>query len=213
MTASALQLYDDALRSGEHLHVARGDGQVEPLDLARWLAPADSVDLDALARAEPPVLDIGCGPGRVVAGLAERGMLCLGIDIAPAAVVLTRGRGLNALRRNVFGHVPGAGRWRTVVLFDGNIGIGGDPETLLRRISTLLVPTGRVLVEVSPDGMRDERDVLRFVRAGRAAGSVFPWAFVGTGALAGYADRTGFTIAESWTSCGRAFVCLDRSAR
>ena len=75
-----------------------------------------------------PVLDVGCGPGRLVLGLAQRGTVALGVDPAPAAVALARSRGAPVLQRSVFDPLPGQGRWRTVLLADGNIGIGGDPE-------------------------------------------------------------------------------------
>ena len=38
-----------------------------------------------------------------------------------------------ALVRSVFETLPGEGRWDTVLLMDGNIGIGGDPAALLGR--------------------------------------------------------------------------------
>ena len=74
-----------------------------------------------------PVLDVGCGPGRFVIGLAQRGTVALGVDPAPAAVALCRSRGAPVLQKSVFDPLPGQGRWRTVLLADGNIGIGGDP--------------------------------------------------------------------------------------
>src|SRR5204863_7462240 len=86
-----------------------------------------------LAAMAAPVLDVGCGPGRLVVGLARRGAVALGVDPAPAAVALARGRGAAVLQRSVFDPLPGHGRWRTIVLADGNIGIGGDPVRLLRR--------------------------------------------------------------------------------
>ena len=45
-------------------------------------------------------------------------------------------RGVTFLERSVFDRVPGAGRWRTALLLDGNIGIGGDPVALLRGSSS-----------------------------------------------------------------------------
>ncbi len=63
------------------------------------------------------------------------------------AVSLTRAAGGVALHRSVFTHIPGEGRWDTVLLIDGNIGIGGDPIALLRRVRQLLAPTGCALIE------------------------------------------------------------------
>ena len=87
-----------------------------------------------LARCEAPVLDVGCGPGRLVGALNARGVPALGIDISARAVEQARGRGAMALRRAVEQPVPAEGRWGTVLLADGNIGIGGDPAALLRPV-------------------------------------------------------------------------------
>ena len=65
---------------------------------------------------------------------------------------MTRERGVPALRRDVFDRVPGEGRWHTVLLADGNIGIGGDPVRLLQRVRTLLATGGRVVVELGAPG-------------------------------------------------------------
>jgi uncharacterized protein len=73
-------------------------------------------------------------------------------DVAPVAVTFTRQRGAIALRRNVFAHVPGKGRWPTALLIDGNIGISGDVVRLLRRMASLLAHGGRLLVEADPQG-------------------------------------------------------------
>ena len=43
-------------------------------------------------------------------------------------------RGVTGPARDVFDPLPGEGRWETALLADGNIGIGGDPVALLRRL-------------------------------------------------------------------------------
>lgn len=86
------------------------------------------------------VLDVGCGPGRLVAELAARGRPALGIDVSEAAVAHTARLGGQALRRSVFEPLPGEGRWDTALLLDGNVGIGGDPAALLHRMAQLLTP-------------------------------------------------------------------------
>ena len=118
--------------------------------MERWCAGADAADLSALRRCEGPVLDIGCGPGRLVAELAARGHRALGIDVSEAAVAHTLRTGGSALRRSVFDPLPGEGRWGTVLLIDGNIGIGGDPRGLLLRTAELLAPGGLLIAETAP---------------------------------------------------------------
>ncbi len=57
------------------------DGHVLPLPVARWAGPVDAADESLLARAARPVLDIGCGPGRLTAALHARGVDVLGLEL------------------------------------------------------------------------------------------------------------------------------------
>ncbi|SCE54965.1 Methyltransferase domain-containing protein [Streptomyces sp. DfronAA-171] len=118
--------YAAALRAGRGpLFLRRADGWLLPLEVERWCAAADRADRAALDRCEGRVLDVGCGPGRLVAELAGRGRTALGVDVSEAAVAHTGRLGGRAVRRSVFEPLPGEGRWGTVLLMDGNIGIGG----------------------------------------------------------------------------------------
>ncbi|MGC5561386.1 class I SAM-dependent methyltransferase [Streptomyces sp. FR-108] len=149
--------YTRALRTGHGpLFLRRSDGWLLPLEVERWCARADAVDLEILDRCEGSVLDIGCGPGRLVAELAGRGRRVLGIDVSAAAVSRTERLGGPALRRSVFEPLPAEGRWDTALLVDGNIGIGGDPPALLARLTDLLVPAGLLIAETVPVDV-DER--------------------------------------------------------
>ncbi|TJZ49711.1 methyltransferase domain-containing protein [Streptomyces piniterrae] len=226
--------YADALRSGRGpLFLRRTDGWLLPLEVERWCAGADAADLSALRRCEGTVLDIGCGPGRLVAALAAQGHRALGVDVSDAAVARTTAIGGAALRRSVFDSLPEEGSWGTALLLDGNIGIGGDPAALLVRTAELVARHGLLIVETTPayaDGADvDERVQVRVANGlggGRGAqGALFPWARVGTPALLRYARAAGWTCVEQWTvaeersavegedqrpSAGRCFVALRR---
>lgn len=185
----------------------RTDGAVLALPSHRWTDPAGPVDERVLRRAVGPVLDIGCGPGRHVVALARAGVVTLGIDISGPALGLARRRGAPVLARSVFERIPGAGRWRTALLLDGNVGIGGDPVALLRRVASLLLPVdGSLLVELAPDG--DERvDAVRF-EAGDTAGPWFAWAHVVAPSLATHATAAGLVVRDRWSDGTREFAHL-----
>jgi SAM-dependent methyltransferase len=212
MHPGALRPYERSLAEREPLHLCSEGGRTVALDVARWLAPADAVDRDALKRAVSPVLDVGCGPGRILAAAADQGLLGLGIDIAPTAVRMTRERGLNCLQRSVFARLPRERTWATVLLLDGNIGIGGDPLRLLTRAHELLAPSGRVIVEADADHTADERGHVRFVTRGEPDGPAFPWAYTGLAAVVRHAANAGLDVAETWTRGGRTFAVLATSA-
>ena len=183
------------------------DGRLVPLDVARWAGPADEADEAMLAAAPGPVLDVGCGPGRLTAALHARGVDVLGLEILPSVPVLARRAGAPLLLGDVFGPVPREGQWRTVLLADGNIGIGGDPARLLRRLRALLAPAGRVVCELHPDGDAAAPGPVRLEGLG-AASAWFPWAVLGPAGVASAAASAGLHVERTWTDAGRAFAVL-----
>ncbi|WP_327287462.1 class I SAM-dependent methyltransferase [Streptomyces sp. NBC_01198] len=200
--------YTRALRTGTGpLYLRFQDGRLLPLAVERWLADADAADESVLLRCRGTVLDIGCGPGRLVAALAGRGHRALGIDISPTAVARTVLRGGSALCRSVFHPLPGEGRWNTALLLDGNVGIGGDPGALLARTAEVLAPGGRLIVEAAPAEV-DECCEVRLDGGLGDLGAPFRWARVGPAALRRHAGRAGWVPARTWTAAGRHFAEL-----
>jgi len=124
------EVYSDALR-GESCSVRGIYAEDHPLPVHDWLRPVNDADRALLEHCRGATLDVGCGPGRMSAHLAEGGHVVMGVDIVREAVEQATRRGVHALRRNVFDPLPGEGAWNTVLLADGNIGIGGAPVRLL----------------------------------------------------------------------------------
>ncbi len=185
------------------------DGRAHSLPLARWLGPVDDGDRAVLAQAAPPVLDIGCGPGRHLAALAAAGHDGLGLDLSPVAVELARARGAEAILRSVFADVPRAGTWRTALLLDGNIGIGGAPAALLARARALVAAGGAVLVETGPPDAPTRRIRVRLETPG-AVSPWFGWATVGARGIAPLARAAGLRPCGTFAAGERWFARLER---
>ena len=213
MKPGAIGLYEEALGlSGAAVTLRTARGHALPLQVARWCGPPDAADEELLRRCRPPVLDIGCGPGRLTIALAERGIPVLGVDISRTAVARVHRAGACAIRRSVFDPLPGQGRWVTAVLADGNIGIGGYPDELLRRCARLLAPGGRLLIEVEHEDI-DERMTAWLEHADGRRGPVFPWARLGMNALLRLAAAAGLTLFDEWRYAGRVFAAVTTRSR
>lgn len=201
------------MTTGVHLDVApvrlrTPEGHVLDLPVHRWFAAAGAAEQRALDHAVGPALDIGCGPGRHLVALAERAVFALGIDISTGLLDVAREQGVNVLERSVFGRVPGVGKWRSALLLDGNIGIGGDPVALLSRIDQLLAPDGRLIVEIEPYDSA-ERVVLVRTETPHATGPWFRWTTVGPRRLAVIARTVGFRVVDAWDAEDRRFAYLE----
>ena len=172
--------------------VLRGyDGALLRLEPWRWHGPATGQERELLAGLLGPVLDVGCGPGRMVEALAHQGVVALGVDPAPGAALLARRRGCPVLQRSVFEPLPGEGRWGSVLLLDGNLGIGGDPLSLLRRCRGLVRSGGCLVAEVEPPGTQGRTCRARLER-GCQSSAWFAWSVVSADSIDGLAARAGF---------------------
>jgi SAM-dependent methyltransferase len=154
----------DAALAGAGATLLDSDGGAADLPVRRWSGPADADDAWLLDRCTGPTVDLGCGPGRLLVALARRGVPALGIDHSLVAQGQCRARGVVMLRRDVFARVPGEGRWAHVLLADGNIGIGADPQRLLVRAAGLLNAT--LLFGVGGVLMTPDAPLLAFWAAG-----------------------------------------------
>jgi SAM-dependent methyltransferase len=201
------ELIFDHLYGGGPVRSDDAANEVLPLDARRWSARADAVDRLVVSRCHGPVLDLGCGPGRMVQALNESGVPALGVDMSSVAVEQTRSRGGLAIRARLAERLPAEGRWETVLLMDGNIGIGGDIPALLGRCRDLLIPGGTIIVEVDP---RPEWHRARRIQltAGGHCSAGLCWARTGAGTLRRLAAAIDLLVTEEWTAGDRAFVSL-----
>jgi hypothetical protein len=210
-------LYDRAL-GGERCWIRHEDGEVRPLPAHRWLGgrhvPEESETSDEVfdetvtQMCSAPTIELGWGPGRLVARLIQRGIPALGIDRSATAIRLTGRDGAPALLGDVFEcpH-PGMGHWRTVLLVDGNVGLGGDPRRILGRAAELLCSGGRRVAEFDADAVGIRARWVRLESA-RDVGPWFRWASVGVDSAATLAAHVGLTLTSVRLIGGRVIASL-----
>lgn len=197
-----------ALRPGRGpVYLRLVDGRRVRMPVHRWHERPTVADETVLEHCVGPVLDVGCGPGRLCRELLSRGVFALGIDIAPRAVALTTALGGLALCRSVFDRLPTERGWQTILLIDGNIGIGGNPRGLLYRCRGLIAPLGRLVIELDPHDV-EELCTARFEDLHGRSGPPFPWARLGRQALHRVAEDLALSVTDQWTSEHRRFATL-----
>jgi SAM-dependent methyltransferase len=206
----ALELYEQELVEPCGAQIRFEDGTLAPLPVARYLAAADPGDQNLLSGVTGPVLDVGCGPGRHLRALTAQGVYALGVDLSPVAVEFASRGGARAVVADVFGEIPGAGSWATALLLDGNIGIGGRPLALLRRLGMLLVEGGTVLVELEAPEVATGIARAR-IETDAVTSGWFRWARVSVSEIGAIAAAAGMNVEARW-QCGERWFARLGSA-
>ena len=199
---SPATVFATALAIGSLTAVVEGRGVHHELPVRRWVGQASRSDRLVLDRCHGSTVDLGCGPGRLAAELHSRGQAVLGVDVSSSALRSARHRGVPVHCGSLFDPVPGEGAWDTVLLADGNIGIGGDPVALLRRAREVAHGTGRVVVDLAGPGTGLRVHQLH-LRAGGLASTSFAWAELGPDALTDTAALAGLSVIEVARRRGR----------
>ncbi len=92
----------------------------------------------AIRHARGPVLDIGCGAGRVALYLQERGERVLAIDKSPLAVKVAKQRGVKAARALPIEKIRTLrGPFRTIVMYGNNFGLFGGMAKARRMLAIM----------------------------------------------------------------------------
>lgn len=209
---AALGTYGKALREAAEGRSAPMDllcssgSTVARMDAATWSRGPRPGDASLLRECDGSTLDVGCGPGRLLVALAQQRVPALGIDISAEAVAQARRGGGHALLLDVFDRVPG--KWQNIVLADGNIGIGGAPARLLRRVAQLSTTDGKILVELGAPRSGSWRRLVR-LRHNGSDSPAFWWAAVSADAIGAIAAKARLEVRRMWVSHGRWFATLS----
>jgi SAM-dependent methyltransferase len=213
-SVDALAVYEGALRETPEgaggLHAVGEDGSRRRLPIGRWLGTPDAVEQEVLGRAIGPVLDIGCGVGRHVVALGRRGVRAVGIEISTVAAAIARERGAEVIQGSIFDQSL-APVWATILLLDGNIGIGGDACRLLAHAAALSKPGGRILVELEPPASASPARRVRLEDA-RLVSHWMPWHFVAVEEIDELAVAAGLRVEDRWRAGERWFAELVPAA-
>jgi SAM-dependent methyltransferase len=212
---SPLTLYDLALTStGADMRLQAIDpAAAQPavtLPVDQWRGALRPGDTSVLDRCSGRTLDAGCGAGRLAEALMRSRVPVLGVDISAAGIGLATRRGVPARRACLLTGDVERNAWRHVILCDGNIGIGGDPERLLRRCRDLLTDDGDLLVEIDPPGHRSWSGRMTLSWDDDIS-EPFPWATLGMDDVHDVASRAGLRIVEVWTEADRWFIRMVKT--
>jgi hypothetical protein len=85
------------------------------------------------------------------------------------------------------------GCWQTVLLIDGNVNLGGDPQRILGRAAELLGCGGRCVAEFDAEAIGIRASWIRLESA-RQVRPWFRWASVGLDSAAMLADQVGLRM-------------------
>jgi|SRR5271156_5792879 len=139
-----LVLRCDGLGTTARIATARNrhhDGGLRILPAHRWWGARgadDAFDDVVVAMCSGPKIELGCSPEYLAVHLIQRGVPALSFDRSVTAIRLAGRCGAPALLGDLFQPSPASGRcpkpgmgcWQTVLLVDGNVGLGGDPRPI-----------------------------------------------------------------------------------
>jgi SAM-dependent methyltransferase len=206
------------------------DDDIRPAEseLSREQTPGRA---EALSSAQGRVLDLGCGPGRSLFHLLERGLEVVGIDVSPGAVGIARERGAPDVRVMGIDEVDfPRGSFDTAVFMGSTLALGGGIGIVaqrLARLRPLMRPGGRLITDIREPEATD-KPVHRAYhaarkRAGRYPGELrirleyqgcasdwFDFTLVNLASLSGAATDTGWQVAHVVPPAENGFAVLAR---
>lgn len=136
------------------------DGNVAAYYFSRpdaW-EPETIAALECVADREP-VLDVGCGAGKHLLWLADRGSRAVGVDASPGAVRTARERGCKAVVGDMFSLPVSANAVGSVLAMGTQLGLGGSfagIRDLLGEFARVTAPDGCAVVDNYDPTVLDE---------------------------------------------------------
>jgi SAM-dependent methyltransferase len=149
--------------------IERDDGFVTDSQGRQYVAPIEEWQESerlAIPLAKSPVLDMGCGAGRVGQYLIHQGLDWVGLDVSPGAIEACRRRGLDSVHLMSAEEIKLRRRdFRTVILFGNNFGVVGDKGKvvkMLKQLHKLTTPDAIILAGSRDPKVTDEEAHLKY---------------------------------------------------
>jgi len=158
--------------------IERNDGRIEHggstgeyfAEFRKW----PTHEKQAMRHVRGRVLDIGCGGGRVLLYLQNRGFDCVGIDNSPLAVKVCRSQGARDVRLIPLTQIDSSlGVFDAVIMFGNNFGLVGNPRSArwwLRKMLSVTSDRGRILAECLDPYQTKVPEYLEYHRLNRKRG-------------------------------------------
>jgi len=119
--------------------------------------PFTKLERKMISLSRGKILDVGCGTGGFIPHLSKKGDV-LGIDISPSMIKICKERGFKNVKvADIFKFKP-KNKYDTILLLDENIGLVetvNKAKKLLKKLSKLLAPNGKILANAQEAGKKD----------------------------------------------------------
>ncbi|MHA2027042.1 MAG: class I SAM-dependent methyltransferase [Candidatus Thorarchaeota archaeon] len=144
--------------------IERDDGYIQNTTGRNYIKPYDEwgeEEKEAILNIEGPVLDVGCGAGRVGDYVKTQGLEYYGIDFSPLAVETSHRRGHEKVFLMSADDIKlDRSDFKTIVLFGNNFGLMGTPEGVTKMLKGLYqITTSDAVVlagSIDPEETDDE---------------------------------------------------------
>jgi len=158
-------------RGDRQLILEADDGSSAPAMPPAWFFQTSdewySWEKKALAALKGPILDLGCGAGRVSLYLQEKGLDVTALDVSPNAVEVCRRRGIRDVRLGDLRNPPKDKRWKSILMLCGNLGLAGgwsESRDLLAKLAKISTEDAILIGDTVDPTITDDPDEIEYQR-------------------------------------------------
>ncbi len=151
-------------------YVTEANGAQYVTDVSEWI----HTERLAIREVKGPVLDIGCGAGRVGLYLQRKGIEYTGIDVSPLAIDACKQSGLQNVHIMSASAIDlGRNDFQSIIMFGNNFGVLGDEEKtveMLKGLYKITTEDARIFAESRDVRETDDPAHLKYHQRNRERG-------------------------------------------